>query len=332
MLRDHLGSTSVIVDAAGAKLWEDRYYPFGDIRHTWKKTNDLPLQTAYRYTGQRHEVGIGLYDYRSRWYDPVLGKFVQADTIVPEPGDPQSLNRYAYTLNNPVKYNDPSGHRWVEDNDANPCRVVGGCEAIRNEGYIEHPQILKQQASKRIEPVRNYAKEFVGNMMRPAPFNVLGQLLSQVGLSLPDQTMAVNIGYIGGIGVLGRMSTSVAVDTQGNIALLRSGGGGVGDPISAGGVSITLTNASSVMDLEGSSINIGGYFGELLSTTGELIIFPDKKNLPRIGVTLGEALSAQSPITVYESSESAKIVRQISLSKIIDFWFDTALEVMYGHY
>ena len=91
VLRDHLGSTSVIVDAAGAKLWEDRYYPFGDIRHTWKKTNDLPLQTAYRFTGQRHETSIGLYDYRSRWYDPVLGRFVQADTIVPEPGNPQSL-------------------------------------------------------------------------------------------------------------------------------------------------------------------------------------------------------------------------------------------------
>jgi len=37
-------------------------------------------------------------------------RFVQADTIVPQPGNPQSLNRYAYTLNNPLKYTDPSGH------------------------------------------------------------------------------------------------------------------------------------------------------------------------------------------------------------------------------
>jgi len=38
---------------------------------------------------------------------------VQADTLVPEPGNPQALNRYAYVNNNPLKYTDPSGH-WLE--------------------------------------------------------------------------------------------------------------------------------------------------------------------------------------------------------------------------
>ncbi|HOV48078.1 MAG TPA: RHS repeat-associated core domain-containing protein [Anaerolineae bacterium] len=45
--------------------------------------------------------------------DPALGRFLQADTLVPNPGNPQSLNRYAYTLNNPLRYTDPSGH-WIE--------------------------------------------------------------------------------------------------------------------------------------------------------------------------------------------------------------------------
>ncbi len=35
---------------------------------------------------------------------------MQPDTIVPEPGNPQTLNRYAYVLNNPLRYTDPSGH------------------------------------------------------------------------------------------------------------------------------------------------------------------------------------------------------------------------------
>jgi hypothetical protein len=46
----------------------------------------------------------------ARYYHPALGRFVSADTIVPEPGNPQDLNRYSYTRNNPVRYTDPSGH------------------------------------------------------------------------------------------------------------------------------------------------------------------------------------------------------------------------------
>jgi len=42
----------------------------------------------------------------------VLGRFVSADIIVPEPGNPQALNRYGYALNNPIRYNDPTGHAY----------------------------------------------------------------------------------------------------------------------------------------------------------------------------------------------------------------------------
>jgi hypothetical protein len=51
-----------------------------------------------------------LYFYNARYYDPALGRFVQADTVVPAPGNPQALNRYAYALNNPLRYTDPTGH------------------------------------------------------------------------------------------------------------------------------------------------------------------------------------------------------------------------------
>ena len=46
--------------------------------------------------------------YNARWYDPALGRFAQADSIVP-PGV-QGLDRYAYVRNNPIIYIDPSGH------------------------------------------------------------------------------------------------------------------------------------------------------------------------------------------------------------------------------
>jgi RHS repeat-associated protein len=52
--------------------------------------------------------GFGLMFYNARWYDPALGRFAQADSIVP-PGV-QGLDRYAYVNNSPMNFVDPSGH------------------------------------------------------------------------------------------------------------------------------------------------------------------------------------------------------------------------------
>ncbi len=46
----------------------------------------------------------------ARWYDAYINHFISPDTIIPQPGNPQSLNRYSYCLNNPLKFVDPSGH------------------------------------------------------------------------------------------------------------------------------------------------------------------------------------------------------------------------------
>jgi hypothetical protein len=51
-----------------------------------------------------------LYDYGARFYSPLLGRFISPDSVVQNPSDPQTLNRYSYTRNNPLRYTDPSGH------------------------------------------------------------------------------------------------------------------------------------------------------------------------------------------------------------------------------
>jgi filamentous hemagglutinin len=56
---------------------------------------------------------VGLLFYRARFYAPALGRFLSADPIVPDVKNPQALNRYAYVVNNPLKYNDPSGHCFL---------------------------------------------------------------------------------------------------------------------------------------------------------------------------------------------------------------------------
>jgi RHS repeat-associated protein len=105
LLGDHLGSNAITTNSSGVRIAEIRYYPWGTTRYTYGTS-----PTTYQYTGQRVETSLGLLFYNARWYDPSLGRFLQADTIVPGAGNPQAYDRYAYTLNNPIKYIDPSGH------------------------------------------------------------------------------------------------------------------------------------------------------------------------------------------------------------------------------
>jgi hypothetical protein len=46
----------------------------------------------------------------ARWYDAYTSRFLSPDSIIPDFADPQSLNRFSYCLNNPLRYTDPSGH------------------------------------------------------------------------------------------------------------------------------------------------------------------------------------------------------------------------------
>ena len=104
--KDHLGSTNAISREDGTIIDEGEYLPYGLDR----SSNALLQTSSYKFTDQEQDVGTGLYNYDARMYDPVWGQFVMADTIVPDLFDPQSLNRYAYCLNNPLKYVDPTGH------------------------------------------------------------------------------------------------------------------------------------------------------------------------------------------------------------------------------
>jgi RHS repeat-associated protein len=102
---DQLGST---VKTTGNQTTVERYEPYGAKRGT------DTVSTPYRYTGQREEETLGLYDYGARWYDPSIGRFLQADSIAADPKNPQSNNRYSYALNNPLRYADPTGHTVVD--------------------------------------------------------------------------------------------------------------------------------------------------------------------------------------------------------------------------
>jgi RHS repeat-associated protein len=64
----------------------------------------------FKYIGQRADSLSGLYYYNARYYDPATGRFIQPDSIVPQPYNPSAWDRYAYVNNNPINRVDPTGH------------------------------------------------------------------------------------------------------------------------------------------------------------------------------------------------------------------------------
>ncbi len=103
---DHLGSSNVITDESGTKVSQAEYQPYGQISQ--QIGDDL---TPYKFTGKELD-STGLYYYGARYYDPEIGRFISADPTIQYTYNPQTLNRYTYCSNNPLKYIDPSGYGW----------------------------------------------------------------------------------------------------------------------------------------------------------------------------------------------------------------------------
>lgn len=64
------------------------------------------------FTSHENIKELGLVNMNARLYDPVIGRLVSADSIIPDISQPLAYNRYAYVRNNPMTYRDPSGHSW----------------------------------------------------------------------------------------------------------------------------------------------------------------------------------------------------------------------------
>jgi RHS repeat-associated protein len=106
---DHLGSSNITTNQTGAQVSLTEFTPYGS---TFKQVGTY--DPKYKFTGKELDAA-GLYFYGARYYDPQIGRFISADTIVQRLYDPQSFNRYAYCRNNPIKYTDPTGHSWWND-------------------------------------------------------------------------------------------------------------------------------------------------------------------------------------------------------------------------
>ena len=100
---NNLGTTTVVTNEAGAELEDQLFYPWGQ---PWTVAG---LPYLMHFAGMQQLQGARLHPTQFRDYTRNLGRWMRPDPLAGDVTNPQSLNRYAYALNNPVSNIDPSG-------------------------------------------------------------------------------------------------------------------------------------------------------------------------------------------------------------------------------
>ena len=319
LLTDHLGSTAVTANSSGTRVAELRYRAWGETRYTYGTT-----PTTYRFTGQREDATIGLYFYNARYYDPALGRFVQADTIVPDVPD-TSLSTLTVNFSNPT-FLEKVGreNRWrayqgivqepVSLADSEKPRGLGVVQSFQEPSAW--PRLNQTGAFSGVSPspnsqargpadpqnlnrytyVRNNALRYVD----PSGYWTFGVFLGGMGFAA--------IGIRGDVGIV--------VDDKLNIGLLVGlGGGGYAGAGYSGGPGIQITSAPTIQDLREWAVQLGLGVGVGAGGTGE-IQFMSKG----FGINLsgGPALDLPVAFEVHGTTDYSWLLLQGNIPELLD--------------
>jgi RHS repeat-associated protein len=188
---DHLGSTDRVLDAAGNVVASASFGPFGERRKaawtgvpTAGELAQLAAVTRDGFTGHEQLDHLALIHMNGRVYDPALGRFISADPYLAPPWDGQGLNRYAYALNNPLAYTDPSGF------DAIPC-------ATSPEGHCAQVTVIGVTWAQYMRAFGGSHSSEIASALERDPCGQNGSALAcamQSGQLLPPSSIVLTVG------------------------------------------------------------------------------------------------------------------------------------------
>jgi len=160
---DHLGTARIVANSSGTPVDDSDFYPFGGERVFSSSSGN-----HYKFTGKERDSESGLDNFGARYDSSSLGRFMSTDPSMKSVAlrNPQSWNRYTYTLNNPLRYIDPDGELWVASGNSNdPYSWVDTCS--KNQTCYESVAAdvsgnLRVYGSNNAQDISNYASNSSG--------------------------------------------------------------------------------------------------------------------------------------------------------------------------
>ena len=131
---DRMGNVAFLLDGDGDGIEKYTYDAFGSPTVTdWNGENARPYSwygNRFMFTGREYFPELGLYDYRNRFYHPVLGRFLQSDPVGFGGGD---ANLFRYCGGDPVNWTDPFGLQDPPIIPIKPLEAIPGFFIVKND-------------------------------------------------------------------------------------------------------------------------------------------------------------------------------------------------------
>lgn len=184
--KDAAGSTSNVRDASGKSVVSYQYTDFGET--TIGGNQDFYNEICYN--GAVYDKSTGLYYMNARYYDPEDGRFISRDSYRGNPSNPSTLHLYAYCANNPVSYQDPSGHFPIS-------RIIGGVIGGALGGFVgaKIAKKAKLKGWKKVAVIAGCAigGAVIGALAGPKVAKVVKKAAKFVKKKLPSKTKKLKV-------------------------------------------------------------------------------------------------------------------------------------------